>query len=70
MSLLLFFVYKVPHKIQHSASYVSDEEVELSGWRILWLMWKHIWPRDRPALKVRVVVAVGLLFGAKVCIIV
>ena len=29
-------------------------------------MLKHIWPRDRPSLKVRVVVAIGLLFGAKV----
>ncbi|XP_019851441.1 PREDICTED: ATP-binding cassette sub-family B member 7, mitochondrial [Amphimedon queenslandica] len=55
----------IPSRIQHSASYVTDDEVQLSGWRILRSMWSHIWPRDKPALKVRVVTAVGLLFGAK-----
>lgn len=47
-------------------SYVTDETVELSGWKIIRVMLKHIWPRDKPSLKARVVIAVGLLFAAKV----
>lgn len=45
---------------------ISNGQVQLSGWKILSTMWKHIWPRDKPALKVRVVAAVSLLIGAKV----
>ena len=54
-------------RVQHSAAYVTDDTVELSGWRILRVMVKHIWPNDKPALKARVVAAVGFLVGAKVC---
>ena len=45
---------------------MSDEKAELSGWKIIREMLKHIWPRDRPGLKARVIVALGLLVGAKV----
>lgn len=48
------------------AAFVTGETIELSGWKIIKVMLRHIWPRDHPSLKVRVVVAVGLLFGAKV----
>lgn len=40
--------------------------MKLSGWKILRVMFKHIWPRDQPKLKARVVVALGFLVGAKV----
>jgi hypothetical protein len=45
---------------------VTDEIVEISGWKIVRVMLKHVWPKDQPSLKARVVIAVGLLFGAKV----
>ena len=45
---------------------VTGDEAELSGWRIIREMIKHIWPRDHPKLKARVVIALGLLVGAKV----
>ena len=45
---------------------MTNEVVELSGWKIIKEMLKHVWPKDKPSLKVRVVLAVGLLFGAKV----
>lgn len=48
-------------------AYVTDEVVEISGWKIVRVMLKHVWPKDQPSLKARVVIAVGLLFGAKVC---
>ena len=53
-------------RVQHSAAYVTDDTVELSGVRILRVMVKHIWPKDKPALKAWVVAAVGFLVGAKV----
>eukprot|EP00052_Salpingoeca_macrocollata_P011295 m.86904 g.86904 ORF g.86904 m.86904 type:complete len:674 (+) comp17991_c0_seq6:102-2123(+) len=34
--------------------------------RIIRTMFQHLWPRDSPALKARVVTALGLLVGAKV----
>lgn len=37
----------------------------VSGWVILRRMLKHVWPKDRPDLKKRVVAAVVLLVGAK-----
>ena len=46
---------------------MTDEVVEISGWKIVRVMLKHVWPKDQPSLKARVVIAVGLLFGAKVC---
>ena len=53
---------------EHSARYAKDQNniIQYSGWRILKVMWKHVWPKDKPSLKVRVLVAVGLLVGAKV----
>jgi len=47
-------------------SHVVDESAELAGWRIIREMVKHIWPREHPKLKARVVIALGLLVGAKV----
>ena len=47
-------------------SVVSNSKTELAGWKIIREMVKHIWPRDQPKLKARVVIAVGLLVGAKV----
>ncbi len=45
---------------------VDESAGELSGWKILREMMRHIWPSDQPSLKARVVIAVGLLVGAKV----
>ena len=45
---------------------MTDESIEISGWKIVRVMLKHVWPKDQPSLKARVVIAVGLLFGAKV----
>ena len=39
----------------------------LYGWRIIKEMLRHVWPRDQPKLKIRVVIALSLLVGAKVC---
>lgn len=44
----------------------GEEVTELAGWKIMREMVKHIWPKNQPALKARVVVALGLLVGAKV----
>lgn len=45
----------------------TGEEVnKLAGWRIIKEMLRHVWPRDHPKLKIRVVVALGFLVGAKV----
>lgn len=38
----------------------------VSGWTILRRMLRHVWPKDRPDLKRRVVAAVVLLVAAKV----
>ena len=48
-------------------AYVTDETIEISGWKIVRVMLRHVWPKEQPSLKARVVIAVGLLFGAKVC---
>lgn len=45
---------------------MTGEKTKLDGWRIIKEMLKHIWPRERPSLKARVVIALGLLVGAKV----
>ena len=46
----------------------TGEEVDkIAGWRIIKEMLRHVWPRDHPKLKIRVVVALGFLVGAKVC---
>lgn len=36
------------------------------GFAILKRMLKHVWPKDRPDLKRRVVIAIVLLVGSKV----
>lgn len=56
---------RLPHRLQY-VSHVVDESAELAGWRIIREMVKHIWPREHPKLKARVVIALGLLVGAKV----
>ena len=54
-------------RLQHGGpGYVLDETANLAGWKILREMVKHIWPRDQPRLKARVIIALGLLVGAKV----
>ena len=45
---------------------MTGDEADLAGWKIIREMVRHIWPSDNPALKARVVGAVGLLVGAKV----
>ena len=45
---------------------IHDTGPKLNGWKIIREMVRHIWPRDKPWLKVRVVSALGLLIGAKV----
>ena len=52
-------------RVQHGAAYVTDDTAEISGYKILRVMVRNIWPKDQPALKARVLVAVGLLFGSK-----
>ena len=50
----------------YNAAQVTGDTAELAGWKIIREMLRHIWPRDQPSLKARVVVALGLLVGAKV----
>ena len=59
---------KVLQRWQHGGpgSMVTGDEAELAGWRIIREMLRHIWPRDKPKLKARVVIALGLLVGSKV----
>lgn len=48
-------------------AYITGKSLEgVSGWTILRRMLKHVWPKDRPDLKRRVVAAVVLLVAAKV----
>lgn len=68
-SLQQFGQSRVPLRRQHAGpgfAYVTNESIEISGWKIVRVMLKHVWPKDQPSLKARVVIAVGLLFGAKV----
>ena len=46
----------------------GEEVTKIAGWRIIREMLKHVWPRDQPTLKARVVIALGLLVGAKACV--
>ena len=39
---------------------------EIGGREILLKLWQHIWPKDAPFVKRRIVLAVGLLVAAKV----
>ena len=57
--------------LQHSrllngSTVIHEVSPKLNGWKIIRVMVRHVWPRDRPWLKVRVVTALGLLVGAKV----
>ena len=55
-------------RLQHGGgvNVSGGDASELAGWKILREMVRHIWPRDQPSLKARVVFALGLLVGAKV----
>ena len=46
--------------------YVDGRELDDKVWPIIKEMLRHVWPKDQPALKARVVAAVGLLLGSKV----
>ena len=50
----------------HPADNVYGGDLELKFWPIIREMVKHIWPKEQPALKARVVAAIGLLVGSKV----
>ena len=54
---------------QFGAHSVTDDKADLAGWKIIREMIRHIWPRDQPDLKLRVVAALGLLVSAKVTIV-
>lgn len=41
-------------------------EQNVTGWMVIRSMLKYVWPKDRPSHRVRVLVALGLLVGAKV----
>ena len=47
------------------SSVIHEKAPKLNGWKIIREMLRHVWPRDRPWHKVRVVTALGLLVGAK-----
>lgn len=46
--------------------FVDGRELDHKVWPIIKEMLRHVWPKDQPALKARVVAAVGLLLGSKV----
>ena len=46
--------------------FVDGRELDYKVWPIIKEMLRHVWPKDQPALKARVVAAVGLLLGSKV----
>ena len=46
--------------------HVDGRELDYKVWPIIREMLRHVWPKDQPALKARVVAAVGLLLGSKV----
>ena len=39
---------------------------KVGGWQIVRSMLNYVWPKDKPGIRARVVVAVGLLIGSKV----
>ncbi|RWS14271.1 ATP-binding cassette sub-family B member 7-like protein, partial [Dinothrombium tinctorium] len=41
---------------------------KVGGWTILKKMFRYVWPKDRPHIKRRVLISLGLLIIAKVCI--
>ena len=46
---------------------MSKDAASVGGIYIIKRMLQHVWPNDRPDLKLRVVAALSLLIGAKVC---
>jgi ATP-binding cassette subfamily B (MDR/TAP) protein 7 len=46
-------------------SHIDGRELDLKFWPIIKEMVGHIWPKEHPSLKARVVGALGLLVGAK-----
>lgn len=64
----LLFVSK---RQQHGGANITGKSLKsvssTDGLSIIKRMLKHVWPKDRPDLKRRVVAAVVLLIGAKVC---
>ncbi|KAL5010558.1 hypothetical protein ScPMuIL_012863 [Solemya velum] len=42
------------------------QEKDITGWDIVKAMVTYIWPKDKPAIRTRVVIALGLLVGSKV----
>ena len=60
---------RTPLHRQFGPHSVTDDSAELAGWRIIREMLRHIWPQDRPDLKLRVVGALGLLVSAKVTVV-
>ena len=69
-SYLLFVNLRKRH-----ASGISDlardksTSSKINGWVILQKMFSYVWPKNRPSIRARVVVAVSLLIGAKVCLL-
>ena len=56
-------------RLQHGGpGFVTGDTARLEGWKIIREMIRHIWPKEHPSLKARVVIALGLLVGAKVII--
>ncbi len=74
MTDILYLLQHAPRLLPHGwcrhqhggPGFVTGGEADLAGWKIIGEMVRHIWPRDHPALKARVVGALGLLVGAKV----
>ena len=67
-------LYRRPLSIRNcfhpGASFMARETGKTSnsvgGWQIVRVMLNHVWPKDKMGLRVRVVVALSLLIGAKV----
>ena len=39
---------------------------DVGSWMIVRSMLSYVWPKDKPGMRLRVILAVGLLIGAKV----
>ena len=48
---------------------VKGVEKKVTGWKIIRVMLRQVWPKDKPSLRIRVVVALSLLIGAKVSLV-
>ena len=49
---------------------VLKTEKHVSGWVIVKKMLSYVWPKDKPRVRIRVLVALGLLVGSKVSVLV